>query len=203
MLMMPCCKVPRPVTTASMHPLSARLGRSAQSRQVSHAKAWRTNMQLLHFPEGPRHTKEWAPIFYPPPRHVPDCICTYPDLLCLFGKQQGKPRKRQGFLLLAEPLNSLGKREKRSKSQRFPWKGKRKGKKQGKPQRQGKEVRVVATIHFSLFTDEWFTDFLFIQGLFPQQEGSFCPFTNSLGNHGRMLHSFTPFPRVHSLHSRE
>ena len=35
-----------------------------------------------------------------------------PDLLCLFGKQQGKPPKGQGFLLLAEPPKSLGKKGK-------------------------------------------------------------------------------------------
>ena len=54
-------------------------------------------------------------------------------------------------------------------------------------------LTLVATIHFSPFTDQWFTDFIFIHRLFPQQEGSFCPFTCSLGNHGRTLHSFTPF----------
>ena len=62
---------------------------------------------------------------------------------------------------------------------------------------------LVATIHFSPSTGEWFTDCLFIHGLFPQQEGSFCPFIYSLGNHGRMLHSFTPVTRIHSLHSCE
>ena len=31
---------------------------------------------------------------------------------CLFGKRQGKPPKRQGFLMLAEPLKSLGKKGK-------------------------------------------------------------------------------------------
>ena len=56
----------------------------------------------------------------------------------------------------------------------------------------------VATIHFSPFTGEWFTDFLFIHGSFPQQEGSFCALTHSLGNHGRMLHSFTLFTRIPS-----
>ena len=46
----------------------------------------------------------------------------------------------------------------------------------------------------SPFTCEWFTDFLFIHRcFFLQQEGSFRPFTHSLGNHWRMLHSFTPF----------
>ena len=35
------------------------------------------------------------------------------------------------------------------------------------------------------------------------EEGSFCPCTCSLGNHGRMLHSFSPFTRMHSLHSCE
>ena len=38
--------------------------------------------------------------------------------------------------------------------------------------------------------------FLFIHRLFPQQEGSCGPFTYSLGNHGRTLHSFTP---IHAL----
>ena len=38
---------------------------------------------------------------------------------------------------------------------------------------------------------------------FPQQESSFCPSTYSLGNQGRMLHSFTPFTRIYSLHSHE
>ena len=62
---------------------------------------------------------------------------------------------------------------------------------------------LVATIHFSPFTGGCFTDFLLIQGFFPQQEGSFCPFTYSLGNHSRMLHSLTPFTRIHSLHPCE
>ena len=52
---------------------------------------------------------------------------------------------------------------------------------------------LVATIHFSPFTGEWFTDFLFAHGFFLQQEGSFCPFSYPLGNHGRMFRSFTPF----------
>ena len=55
---------------------------------------------------------------------------------------------------------------------------------------------ISATIHFSLFTGEWFTDLLFIHGFFPQKDGSFCPFTHSLGNHRQMLHSFTPFTRI-------
>ena len=60
---------------------------------------------------------------------------------------------------------------------------------------------LVATIHSSRFTGEWFTDFLFIHGLFPQPEGSFCPFTSSLVNHGRTLHTFTPFTRIRSIHA--
>ena len=37
---------------------------------------------------------------------------------CLFGKQQGKPRKKQGFLLPAEPLKSLGKKGKNSQNRK-------------------------------------------------------------------------------------
>ena len=64
-------------------------------------------------------------------------------------------------------------------------------------------LNLVATIHLSPFTHEKFTDFLFIHGFFSQQEGSFCPFTYSLGNHGRILHLFTPFTQIHALHSCE
>ena len=73
----------------------------------------------------------WAH-FARPPTYIPFPWSSFP---CLFGKQQGKPPKRQGFLLLAEPLNPWERREKRSKSQGIPWKRKR----QGKPKRQGKE----------------------------------------------------------------
>ena len=52
-------------------------------------------------------------------------------------------------------------------------------------------LSLVATIHFSPFTGECFT---------VQQEGSFCPFTYSLG-HASLIHSihtntFTPFTRI-------
>ena len=58
---------------------------------------------------------------------------------------------------------------------------------------------LVVTIHISPFMGIWFTDFpSFTVSFFPQQEGSFCPFTHSLGNHRPMLHSFTPFTRIHS-----
>ena len=56
---------------------------------------------------------------------------------------------------------------------------------------------------FCSLMGDCFADLLFIHGLFPQQEGSFRPFTHSLGNHGRMLHSFTPFTRIHSFRSQE
>ena len=36
-----------------------------------------------------------------------------------------------------------------------------------------------------------------------RKKKKFCPFTYSLGNHVRMLHSFAPPTRVHSLHSSE
>ena len=62
----------------------------------------------------------------------------------------------------------------------------------------GKTTIIVATIHPSPFTGKWFTDFLFIHSFSSQQEGSFHPFTHSLGHHGRMLHSLTPFKQVHS-----
>ena len=44
---------------------------------------------------------------------------------CLFGKQQGKPPKRQGFLLLAEPRKSLGKKGKTLKIARHSSKRKK------------------------------------------------------------------------------
>ena len=56
---------------------------------------------------------------------------------CLFGKQQGKPPKRQGFLLLAEPLKSLGKKGKPHKIARNSLKRKKARKTMAK--RQGKE----------------------------------------------------------------
>ena len=40
------------------------------------------------------------------------------------------------------------------------------------------DMTLVATIHFSPFTGNWLTDFLFTHSLFcPQQEGSLSPFT--------------------------
>ena len=41
-----------------------------------------------------------------------------PDLLCFFGKRQGKPPKKQGFFIVAEPLKSLGKKGKTRKKAR-------------------------------------------------------------------------------------
>ena len=67
---------------------------------------------------------------------------------------------------------------------------------------QARRVWDLVAIDFSLFTGEWFSDFLFIHGLFPQQEGSFCPFTSCFCNHRRMLNSVTRLTRVHSLHSQ-
>ena len=68
--------------------------------------------------------------------------------------------------------------------------------------REGTYLGLVATIRFSPFTGEWFTDFLFIHGLsFPQQEGSLCPFTSSLGANASLIcsihaNTFTPFMRM-------
>ena len=55
----------------------------------------------------------------------------------------------------------------------------------------------------SLRSWEWFTDYLFIHGFFPATRRLLVSITYSLGNHGRMLPSFTPFTQTPSLHSRE
>ena len=61
---------------------------------------------------------------------------------------------------------------------------------------------LVATIHFSRITGEWSTDFLIIHLFCLQREDSFCPFTYSLGDHGRTLHSLTPFTRTVATKAR-
>ena len=69
------------------------------------------------------------------------------------------------------------------------------------------DVTLVATIHFSPFTGVWFTDFLFIHGLFLQHEGcwalSIHRFTwqsraNASHIHSVNANTFTPFARIHS-----
>ena len=67
----------------------------------------------------------------------------YPDLLFLFGATQGKPHKKQGFFLSAEPLESLGKKgitpKKARKSVAM--------KKARKSQKQGKEDQGNVALH--------------------------------------------------------
>ena len=66
---------------------------------------------------------------------------THPDLrfLAFFGKQLGKPPKKQGFLLLAEPLKSLGKKGKNAQNRKEFLE-----KEKGKENQKGKEKEIRA-----------------------------------------------------------
>ena len=56
-----------------------------------------------------------------------------------------------------------------------------------------------ATIHFRPFTDECFTEFSSFMGFSAaRRQNIVLSIHFSLVNHGRMLHSFTPFMRIHS-----
>ena len=59
---------------------------------------------------------------------------------------------------------------------------------------------LVARIHFCPFPAECFTDFLFSGFFFQQKEGMAYSFTHSLGNHGRVLHTFS-FLSSEGIHS--
>ena len=93
----------------------------------------------LVFPRPPRHlmmfsTRKFGREFlYPQLHHVMDFPC--PSFPCFFGKCHGKPPKKQRFFIPTEPLKSLEKKGKTLKKTRnFS-----QGKKQGIPQKQGKE----------------------------------------------------------------
>ena len=64
----------------------------------------------------------------------------------------------------------------------------------------------MASTHSCSFTGECFTDLLFNHTFFRGKDSRrpvLSIHNDSLGNHGRKLHSFTPFTPIHSLRSRE
>ena len=64
-------------------------------------------------------------------------------------------------------------------------------------------ILVATTIHFSPLTGEFFTDFLFMGLLSATRRLLLSIHTFTWAWQRRMLHSFTPFTRIHSLHPRE